>query len=112
MGEYLKGKGFGSSIFAADDGAKGDSGRPSAAHITMMISTTAATPAHGFGISNDCPMVRVMLDKANAKVAFVTSTMVPGRGGVAGGSGDALLASVNSDIIEAKITEIIAKVFS
>jgi hypothetical protein len=53
-----------------------------------------------------------MLDKANAKVAFVTSTMVPGRGGVAGGSGDALLASVNSDIIEAKITEIIAKVFS
>jgi hypothetical protein len=57
------------------------------------------------------PTFTVFCDKSKQRVRFHDRTMMPGRGGSAGSSGEADLTEVTTDLIQAKILDVVEKAF-
>ncbi len=107
IGEYVRGKGYSHEISTEEDGISNDgNNRPISAstRITFFLGERQY-PRHQF------PGFSVICDKNQELVFFHESTMSPGRGGHAGGAGQATLPEVTKDLIQEKISNVLSEVF-
>ncbi|WP_124358337.1 hypothetical protein [Pseudomonas orientalis] len=107
LAQKLSDRGQECKIFETQDGEQ-VSGLPRGASIGIRFLLDSGAQ---FGRGNDYPHLTLALEKAARKVQFYSSTMVPGRGGMAGGDGSADIGEVTEELINKKALKIIADVF-
>ena len=107
LAQKLSDKGQECKIFETQDGEQ-VSGLPRGATIGIRFLMDSGAQ---YGRGNEYPHLTLALEKAAKKVQFYSSTMVPGRGGMAGGDGSAGFGEVSEELINRKALKIIADVF-
>lgn len=105
--QKLADRGHKSSIYEIADGEQ-VSGNTRSATIGIRLLLNQETTHRG---SHEYPHVSMSVDKAGRRVQFTHSTMVPGKGGMAGGDGAVGYDELTAELINEKVLKVIAAVF-
>ncbi|WP_018183967.1 hypothetical protein [Kaistia granuli] len=107
IGEYVRNQGYVFEVSTEDDKPSPDGrGRSIAASIRLtFLLGDRHRPSYEY------PGLSVICEKQQQKVRFHESTMSPGRGGHAGPAGEATLNSITKEMVQEKISKVVAEIF-
>ncbi|BBE51978.1 hypothetical protein OYT1_ch2465 [Ferriphaselus amnicola] len=107
IGEYIKAKGYKYHIETSEEQTD-----PEGRYQSPSISIRFLVGEDGSHYrSHEYPHLSVICEKGFSKLRFHESTISPGRGGHAGGAGDATPTELTADLINQKVLKVIREVF-
>jgi hypothetical protein len=104
MGAYVKAKGYAYDVKTEED-SKDNKGRHTPASIRFNLYLDEQRYS-----SNGFPSLAVICKKEDGRVWFHECTMGPGRGGHAGGVGEAAIGDLTKDLVQEKILKALSQV--
>jgi hypothetical protein len=108
VGKHAEARGIAFEVSEEDEKLPDDrrgGGQQARIEIVFFPSGGARYPKH------DYPAFTVICDKYKQNVLFHQRTMMPGKGGMSGSTGEASLADVTSEQIQTQILDVLAKAF-
>ena len=105
--DHMKARGHKCRIEAKDEKAERD-GRYEAPKISILFLVDDDGKHHA---SSEYPRLSIICEKVDSRLHFHESTMSPGRGGHAGGTGVTTLDRITADLINEKVLKVIKEVF-
>lgn len=107
IGASLKSRGHEFEIAEEKEAFEGSGKLKTRAGVSLSIYPNGVRP--GYANRNDCPRIGFYADSYKTSVNAHECTMMPGRGGQAGGAGEYSLDSITSDIIDKHVISVLSK---
>ena len=108
MADFIINQGWNAEVVAEDE-RLGDKDRTEPASIRMMVGKDASQRLQYRWHEN--AYIRVVCEKRTFKAGFHECTIMPGRGGMSGGTGTVTLAELTPAYLEQRLATFIAKLF-